>query len=246
MAITGAFSGFGFALEGLRLVLKPELRRFVIVPFLVNLLVFSGLIWLGMSQFGVFMEWILPADAWYSFLRWLLWPLFALAALLVVFYSFTSLANLIAAPFNALLAERVEAHLTGQTLPPQPPMWQSLIPMLLTEVRKLLYFLLRALPLLLLFLIPVLNLAAPLLWFLFSAWMLTLQYADFPMGNHNIGFNQQRAQLKKQRLTSLGFGAGITLLMLVPLINFLAMPAGVAGATVMWTRLAKPDQLQNS
>ncbi|MEO5342664.1 MAG: sulfate transporter CysZ [Gammaproteobacteria bacterium SHHR-1] len=246
MALTHGISGFGYALEGLKLVLRPELRRFVIVPFLINLLVFSGLIWLGMHQFAVFMEWILPADAWYGFLRWLLWPLFALTALLLVFYSFTSLANLIAAPFNALLAERVELYLTGQPLPPQPALWKTLLPMLVTELGKLGYFLLRALPLLLLFVIPVLNLAAPVLWFLFNAWMLALQYLDFPMGNHGIGFADQRKGLQRQRLASLGFGSGITLLMMVPGLNFLAMPAAVAGATALWVGRIQPAQSQNS
>ncbi|MBF0255608.1 MAG: sulfate transporter CysZ [Gammaproteobacteria bacterium] len=236
MALNHGISGFGYVFEGLKLVLRPELRRFVLIPFLINLLVFSGLIWLGLSQFAGFMDWLLPADAWYSFLRWLLWPLFALTALLVVFFSFTALANFIAAPFNALLAERVEAHLSGLPLPPQPAFWKSLLPALAGELHKLIYFLLLALPLLLLFLIPLLNLAAPLLWFLFSAWMLALQYVDYPMGNHGIGFAQQRQQLKRQRLAALGFGSGVTLLMMIPLLNFLAMPAAVAGATALWCR----------
>lgn len=246
MGLNPGLSGFGYAFAGLRLVLRPELRRFVLVPFLINLLLFGGLLWFGMDRFEVFMEWILPADAWYSFLRWLLWPLFALTALLLVFYSFTGLANLIAAPFNSLLAERVELYLTGHPLPPQPGLWQSLLPLLLTELGKLSYFLLRALPLLLLFFVPVLQLAAPFVWFLFGAWMLALQYLDFPMGNNKIGFSDQRARLKRQRLAALGFGAGISLLMMLPLVNFLAMPAAVAGATAFWVGRIKPTQLQNS
>lgn len=226
--------GFGYALRGLRLVLRPELRAFILIPFLINLLVFGGLLWLGVQQFGQFIDWMLPPDGWLSYLRWLLWPISALCALLIVFFSFTGLANLLASPFNALLAERVELLLRGRTATPGGPPWKAVLPAIASELNKLLYFLLRAVPLLLLFLIPGLNLLAPLLWLLFSCWYLALQYADFPMGNHGIAPARQRQLLRQQRLTALGFGGGITLLMLVPLLNLLAMPAAVAGATALW------------
>ena len=59
-------------------------------------------------------------------------------------------------------------------------------------------------------------------------------HADYPMANNNLDFKAQHARLKASRLTSLGFGGGTTLLMMVPVLNFLAMPAAVAGATVYW------------
>ena len=76
--------------------------------------------------------------------------------MLVVFFSFTVLANLIAAPFNGLLAEKVEKSLGGD-IPSEDTEWKALvadiIPSILVELRKLSYFLLRAIPLLILFLI---------------------------------------------------------------------------------------------
>lgn len=120
-------------------------------------------------------------------------------------------------------------------------MWREILPSLLSELRKLFYFLLRAVPLLILFLIPGINLAAPFLWLLFNAWFLALEYGDYPMGNHGIRFGDQHRWLKARRLTSLGFGAGVTLLMLIPLLNFLAMPAAVAGATLLWVKSKTGD-----
>lgn len=224
---------------GLRLVLRPELRHFVILPFLVNLLVFSGLVWLGIGLFEGFMALLLPEEGWLSYLRWLLWPLFSLVAVLIVFFTFTAVANLIAAPFNALLAERVEVYLTGRQPPQTGPLWKEALPTVLSELRKLLYFLPRAIPLLVLTLIPGVNLVASPLWLLFNAWFLALQYIDYPMGNHGIRFGAQYQRLKADRSTALGFGGGATLLMLVPLVNFLAMPATVAGATLWWSRSLK-------
>ncbi len=238
-------AGFRHALSGLPLIFQPQLRRFVIVPLLINILVFSLLIWGGSELFAGLLERLLPADSWLNYLKWLLWPLFALTVVLLVFYTFTVIANLLAAPFNGLLAEKVEMVLTGKEID-QGTDWKQLLrdflPSLYSEVKKLLYFVLRAVPLLILFLIPGVNIAAPFLWLAFSAWYLALEYGDFPMGNHGILFSEQHARLKRIRLSSLGFGAGLLLLMAIPGVNFLAMPAGVAGATALWTKELADEQ----
>jgi len=156
---------------------------------------------------------------------------------LILFYAFSLVANLVGAPFNGLLAEAVERHLTGQSTN-QPggfaKMARDLIPSLLSEFKKILYFLVRAVPLLILFLIPGLNIVAPFLWIAFSAWMLALEYADYPMGNHGLLFSQQRLILQEKRMMVLSFGGATLFLTLIPVVNFLAMPTAVAGATVMW------------
>ncbi len=231
------FTGIGYALTGLKLIFKPGVRRFVIIPVLVNIIVFSALIWGGGILFDDLMLRLLPEDSWLSHLSWILWPLFAITGVLVVFFTFTAVANLIAAPFNGLLAEKVEFLLTGKALSDTSGWVQvirDIVPSIMSELRKLLYFLLRAALLLILFLIPGINVVAPFLWLAFNAWYLALEYMDFPMGNHNIRFKEQHRRLRKIRFNALGFGAGITLLMAVPGINFLAMPTAVAGATALW------------
>jgi len=232
--------GFGYMLEGLRLIRVAGLRRFVLVPLLVNTALFTGLMFAAVSGFEQLLDYLLGfLPAWLHWLQYLLWPLFAVSVLLMLVYSFTLMANLIAAPFNGVLAEAVEKHLTGQALE-QTGNWRALIkdivPSLWSEVHKLGYFALRALPLLLLFVIPGINLAAPILWAVFSAWMLTLEYADYPLGNHGLKFRDQRPRLRERRLLSLGFGLAVLGLMLIPIVNFVAMPAAVAGATALWVR----------
>jgi CysZ protein len=236
--VNNPLAGASYLLRGLGLLTKPGLRPFVLIPLMVNIIVFSLLIWLGIDQFEQLMDRFLPSDeSWLAWLRWLLWPLFAITLLLIIFYTFTVIANLIASPFNGLLAEKVELHLGG-SLPNGPTgakqMVKDVVPSVLSELRKLLYFLIRAIPLLILFLIPVLNIVAPFLWMAFSAWFLAVEYADFPMANHKLAFKQQHARLKQARFSSLTFGAGLTLMMMVPILNFVAMPAAVAGATLFW------------
>lgn len=235
-----AILGFGYLREGLHLIRLPGLRRYVAVPLLVSTLVFSAAIYFGIHWLGILLDWLLGyLPGWLDWLRYLLWPLFALTGVLVVFYTFSIITNLIAAPFNGLLAEAIERHLMGQPVD-EAGGWRALlndvIPSILSELRKLLYFVLRAAPLAVLFLVPGVNLAAPFIWALFSAWMLSIEYADYPMGNHQLHFTAQRKQLRSRRLLAYGFGGGSLLLTMIPVVNFIAMPASVAGATAMWVR----------
>jgi len=239
--------GAAALLQGFRLIATPGLRRFVVIPLAINILLFSLSIGVLVQQFSPLVDkWIGYLPDWLNWLQWFFWLIFAIAAILLVFYTFSLLANLIAAPFNGLLAEAVEKHLTGQPLPSSGSLFTVLkeAPLaMFDELRKIGYFLLLAIPLLFLSVIPLLNLAAPVLWALFSAWMMTVEYCDYPMGNHSLRFAEQRARLRQRKLLSLGFGGTTLIATMTPVLNFLVMPAAVAGATSLWVeqlQLAQP------
>ena len=56
----------------------------------------------------------LRANPVLGFLETLIWLFFGVLAALIVFFAFTPVANIVAAPFNALMAEKIEMHLTGK------------------------------------------------------------------------------------------------------------------------------------
>ncbi len=235
-----ALSGPNYLGEGFKLILRPGLRRFVILPLSVNLLLFISLIGLAARQFEQLIETFMPSlPDWLGFLSYLLWPLFALLVLVILFFSFTLMANLLAAPFNGFLAEKVEGVVRGHEQSP-PFSWTELLAMvprtLGRELRKLGYFLPRAAGLLLLSLIPGVNLLATPLWILFGVWMMAVQYVDYPCDNNKVSWHDMLAWLRERRWQSLGFGGMTYLVLLVPGLNLLVMPAAVAGATLFWVR----------
>ncbi len=120
---------------------------------------------------------------WLQWLSYLLWPLAVISVLLVFGYFFSTIANWIAAPFNGLLAEQLEARLTGAT-PPDTGIFGIMkdVPRIMKrEWQKFAWYLPRAIVLLILYFIPGIGqTVAPVLWFLFSAWMLAIQYCDYP------------------------------------------------------------------
>ncbi|WP_313026372.1 sulfate transporter CysZ [Pseudomonas lopnurensis] len=241
-----ALSGPQYLREGLRLVLSPGLRLFVILPLTVNVLLFFGLVWLAIRQFGIWVDALMPSlPDWLAFLEYVLWPLFVALVLLMVFFTFTLLANIIAAPFNGFLAEKVEVVVRGGDASP-PFSWAELLAMLPRtigrELRKLAYFAPRALALLVLSFIPVMNLAAAPLWLLFGVWMMAVQYIDYPADNNKMSWAEMMAWLRQRRWQSLSFGAVTYAALLVPVLNLLIMPAAVAAATLFWVREGGPNR----
>lgn len=237
-------SGIGYLAQGLSLVCQPGLRRFVLLPLLTNLILFSAsFYWLFSNVSGWIEQWNRDLPSWLTWLEYLLWPLAIITILLCFSFIFGMVANWIAAPFNGLLAEQVEARLTGIT-PPETSLRQLLgdIPRILKrEWQKLKYYLPKAIGCLILFFIPVLGqTVAPVLWILLSAWMAAIQYGDYPYDNHKIPFEIMRDDFKAERLSNLGFGFAVSVCTAIPLVNFLIMPVAVCGATAMWVDLSRP------
>lgn len=235
-----ALSGPQYLGEGLKLILRPGLRLFVLLPLTLNLLLFIALIGFAMREFSGWVDAFMPSlPDWASFLEYLIWPLFVALVVLLVFFTFTMIANIIAAPFNGFLAEKVEVVVRGQDDFP-PFSWAELVAMVPRtvgrELRKLGYFLPRAAGLLILSFIPVVNLVSTPLWFVFGIWMMAVQYIDYPADNHKLGWNEMLAWLREKRWQSLGFGGSVYLALLIPFVNIVMMPAAVAGATLFWVR----------
>ena len=230
------FKGLGYLYQGAGLLFKPGIWHYVVVPLTINILLFSAIIYYAYHQFNAWVVYLLDwLPDWLSFIDWLLWTTFALLITLLVVFTFSLLANLIAAPFNAFLAEAVEKHLTGEALSVAPrPLALEIVASLARELVKIAYYLPRALALVLLGFIPVINTVAPLLWFLFGAWMMAIQYVDYPMDNNRVSFDRMKLMLKEQRLTPLGYGSSVLIASIIPVINLIVMPAAVAGATLCW------------
>ncbi|WP_111496989.1 sulfate transporter CysZ [Marinobacter bohaiensis] len=236
------FHGLGYLAEGFRLIRQPGLRLFVIIPLILNILLFGLLFYFLAEGFGVMiaaaMSW-LPDWQWLQALDWLFWLLYGVVILLMLAYGFVILANLIGSPFYGYLAELTEKQLTGQEVTTEGG-WAQIIKdiprALWREVQKILYYLPRAVFLLLLGLIPVVNLVSAVLWFLFNSWMMALQYVDYPADNHRVSFGDLRRSLGARRLSAFGFGLPVALAAMVPVLNLFVVPAAVCGATAFWVR----------
>lgn len=233
--------GMSYFGRGLSSLSNKGLKRFVAFPILINAILMSTLIyyvggWI-VAQVEGLVEWL---PSWLSWLSWLLIPIAALTLISVTLYFFSAILNLIASPFNGLLSEELETQATGDSIP-EESIAQLIARTLPREIKKLTYFIPRYLILLLISFIPVVNVISPVLWFIFGAWVLTLQYLDYALDNNGHDFADLHKALKMQPLTTLGFGFVVAVCFMIPILNLLVMPAAVCGATLYWCEQIKPE-----
>lgn len=225
--------------RGFSLLSNKGLKGFVALPILINALLMSALIYFGGSYLLDKIQWVVDLfPSWLSWLTWLITPVAALTLISISLYFFSAVLNLLASPFNGLLSEAVETKIGGAEIPDEP-IGQLISRTLQRELKKLGYFIPRYLGLLVISFIPVINIASPLLWFLFGAWVLTLQYLDYALDNNGHSFADLHQVLKLQPLTNLGFGFMVAVGFMIPVVNLFVMPAAVCGATLYWSEQLK-------
>ncbi|MGV6988434.1 sulfate transporter CysZ [Testudinibacter sp. P80/BLE/0925] len=230
--------GLEYFLRGWHLITQPGLRRFVIMPILINIVLLVLVFWVMLGQIGSLAAWTVSfVPAWLDWLGYIIYALAIVTVLLVFFFIFNLLAGFIAAPFNGILAEKVERMLTGQALDDMGmlDLAKDTPRILLREWQKFAYSFPKFIGLFILSFVPGIGQTlVPPLFFLYGAWMAAIQYGDYPFDNHKIPFKQMRYQLAEKRSLNLTFGGLVSICTFIPFLNFIIIPVAVCGATALW------------
>ena len=217
----------GYLFKGLALIGSAPLRSFIMIPVLINVMLYSAALILGYYYVADLIDQFIPS--WLHWLSWLLWPLFFISFFIAGFFTFTVLANLLAAPFYGKLAAKTLTLINGQT---SATIEQPLTKVMSAELKRAGYLASRALPLLILSIIPGVNVIAPLLWALFGAWGMALEYMAYPLENAGVLFTEQKQLVKSSRWGALSFGGVAAMGLTIPILNIIVAPAAVIGATI--------------
>lgn len=246
-AINTPLSGLSYLLKGAKLLSHPKLRFFVLIPLIINIVIFASAFWFLFSGITQWIDsYISGLPDWLSWLSYLFWPFLIFSILVTFSFIFSTVANLIAAPFNGLLAEKTENLLTGKAINDDgfSDLLKDLPRIFKRELQKLAYFLPRLIICAILFFIPAFGqTVAPFIWFVFSGWMMSVQYADFPFDNHKIPFDDMKKALATRLGKNLTFGMLISFFTTIPIVNFIIMPIAVCGATAFWVDIYKHEML---
>lgn len=245
--------GLDYVSQGFTLAKKPSLRPYMVVPLIANVVLFSVAAYLvGMYAYEWIASWTTAVDLW-SWLDWLepyinqtlaalKWIIFAAIILLLLFVmgsTFTMFTHTLIGPFIGILGEKAEQELHTPTYP-QHSIGQIAARSIAREFRKLIYWLVRAVGLgvvsLILYFIPVVNAAVPVIWFMFGAWIMAMQYLDVPADNNGKSFPEVLQLLRDNRVAAMSFGAVIMALTSIPLVNLFIIPVAVCGGVVFWVK----------
>jgi CysZ protein len=219
---------------------NPRLIQYIVIPFLINTLVFSGAVYLGLDFFGSTIVGYLPqGDAWYwAVLYWLLWGVAVLLTVVLVFFSFTVVGNLLASPFNDLLSERTEEILSGNVNDELfsvgrflQDAWQTI----LMEAKKMWVFVVVMILILPLNLLPGLgNTLYTILAISLTLFFLCFEYLGFVLVRKRQFFREQKKYIFARKFLMFGFSCGVMALLAIPLFQLFCIPLAVIGATRLW------------
>ena len=230
--------GFHYFIYGWRLMLQRKLLPFVLIPIAINSVLMIALLWFFIGNIVGWADWIVSfMPSWLDWLTIILVPLAVLSLIMLFYFTFTTITNFIAAPFNALLAEKVELQLTGEQLNnmTMTEMLKDVPHMLKREWQKMMYSIPRFIALFLLSFVPVIGQTiVPVLTFVFGAWLLAIQYCDYSFDNHKISFKRMRDALGQRKILNFTFGTFVSIFTALPFVNLVVMPVAVCGATAMW------------
>jgi len=242
--------GFFYPFRAGKFLLRhPSLLRFVLIPFLINVSLFSGLVYYGIQFFDEFVAKLIPSgEAWYwVIVFYSLWVIAAAVTAVLVFFTFTVVGNLIASPFNDLLSTKTEELISGARGDEKFSLrqfWSDSLQILLTELKKILIFVvIMALLFLLNFLPGIGSVVFSVFAFLLTVFFLVLEYFGFVAYRKRLGFREQRKFIWSRFSMSFGFGVGVMALLTLPLLNFICIPLGVIGATQMWCETADNTEM---
>lgn len=230
------FLGIEYFFKGICLLWHKDLRRFVLLPLLFNILFFVALLLLLFHYYASIDVFILAhLPSWLGIVSLLAKFVALVFYLIVMLYSFFTLATIIAAPFNGLLAEKVAIQRGVQL---QDKTWLAILcdtPRLLgRQLFILLWYVPISLLLSILLLIPVIHVVVLLLWVWFHARMMALIYLDYPTDNAAISLKALRQWMDQHRALVFGFGSAVLFFSAIPVLNFFVIPASVIAATNLW------------
>jgi len=218
-------------LKGFSLLLgRSELRK-VVWKMLLLLLVLFIVLTIGVFELASFIgELFMPeGDAWYiPLLSWLLSTFAMLLALAVGVVSFVTLGSIAAAPWLDQLYVRV-GKMNGADLEPSVmPWWQSVANSLWNSVMPLATFIPLALLALLFMLVPIYGtIAATVVWTYAGIKLLSFEFMDTPATFKGWKWPERKAQVDQNRWYYIGFSGLAMLLLIVPGLNLLVLPAAV-------------------
>ena len=219
------------------------LWKYAAAPILISMATLAGSYIL---LYDLFVKFISPHSGheWYGkVLYYLLLVIMALALLAAFFFIVTRLASAMSAPFNDIISRKTEEIATGMR-----DESRSSPARLLRDAGRSLAHSFRLLGLyigllfigLLLLLVPAVGgTMYTVFGVIVSAYMFAYEYLGYPMDRRRFSWAQKRTFLRSKPGSILGFGLASVAFASAPIINFVFIPAAVAGGTLLFLDLAR-------
>ncbi|MBI4041821.1 MAG: EI24 domain-containing protein [Deltaproteobacteria bacterium] len=228
-----AFKAIGYLFS------HTSLLRLALIPILINIVLFLGLLWVLSAKFGYLMGLLITKpENWY----WLMGYYFLAATAFLVLLTIGTfllclIGNLLSSPFHEWITEKVKILEKGPSTSQKfsfRALGAEIKRILITQHKKLGLLLILEIMILLFLLIP--GIGAFLSGF-FTLFLLAFQFLDFPLEVERLPFRAQCHFVRRHWMACLGFGLAMSCLLVIPIINLFILPIGTIGAALLYYRL---------
>ncbi len=234
----GAPKGFIYLIRSIKIVFSDwKVFRLAIMPMLVNILLFVGFFF-AFNYFSyeissrVFEE---STQVWYWYaLSWLIGVALFIVSIFIVLFGFVVVGLIVAAPFNDMLAAAVEKKVTGTVKETGMSIWGLVKYTVKNEIRKMAVIILVQGSLFLVNFIPgvgqmIFVVVSPA----FLALVMAYEFTGYTLDRRGLSFSEKRKYLTSKFGLSMGFGLGVVVTLIIPIVNLLLLPLAVTGGTLL-------------
>lgn len=233
--------GFTYPFRSLKFFFSHTvLIKYSIAPMIINLIIYGSVFILSYNWFiGSVDKWLgienTEVGFWLRFLHTVLLIIVFLLLLFVCYLLFTILGNLITAPFNEEISQRVEEIVSGDGVVHKMGFWEDAYISIKGEMQKLIFYIAILIFIFSLNLIPIAGtVLSTIIGIIFSCFYNALDFLDYPMTRKKMRFRDKLKITSKGKFITYGFGFTSFLLMFLPIVNVFMKPILVAAGTSLF------------
>lgn len=226
------FTGIGFWMK------NSSLLRLSIIPLILNFVFLVGGFVFSLNYLPDVVNRIISAPhIWYQYiLYYFVVMLTAVSLFILVFFVVFIMANLLAFPFNGIIAERaLKIHEPLER--PKHPVLKQLRINFLAMTRRTFVFLIIAIILACAALIPGLGVVGAGI----GVFLMAYDRLDYGFDHFVLPFDQRMRFVKANFGEILGFAAGFGLTAMIPVINILIQPGSVVAGALLVSEIKRRE-----
>lgn len=208
----------------------------ILAPIIFGIILYSSFFYLGYDFIGQkltpFLASTFHVDQMNFLIKWTLMAFLTILGFFLMNWTFVLAVSLIAAPFNDFLSESISDELEGKPFVRERSFWNSILPFIWNETKKISVIIFFSFIALTLSFIPVLL---PItLWINFL--LISSQFVDYSWVRNGLTARQCLQDLIKNLFTYTFAGGVFFFLITIPVINLLVPAWATSHFTLLYTR----------
>lgn len=244
---SGLKDGFFSVFESFKFMRENKgFPKFFIIPFLLNLILLSFLVFAAWQYLYPYLLSNIPAgNEWYIvFIQRIASFLFLVVSSAVVLLLYSITGSILSAVFYDFISEKTEVIITGEQLD-EPFSFK----LMLEDMKRIIFNVLKMIVFLLLingvlffinFIPFVGSFIYTVLSFLTVSFFFGFQFFEFTLDRKRLTFGQKLRITFKYKWLTCGTGVAFMLLTFIPVIGFLSIGAGVTAGTILYFEKIHP------